>query len=157
MKIYITKKYLIISIISFLIAAFLISLFISANAFAEVTYEIDSHNPTLNLDKINTSIKRTCGLVLKVMHLEEFDLDIKIYFVKDYAELSAKCPIRIGKTPVAYYIPATNTIYMLKYTRAVFAHELTHAMLDKYFGKSFPHEIQEIIPQYVEKTMRKIY
>jgi hypothetical protein len=128
-------------------------MFITQLANAEVTYKFNN-TPSV---KIEDSIKRTCEIVPKLLGMEKIEVTIKVYFVKDRIELRAKCPIRTGRTPEAYYIPALNTIFMYRYTRPVFAHELTHALLNAYFGKSLPHEIQEIIPQYVENAMRKIY
>jgi hypothetical protein len=56
---------------------------------------------------------------------------------------------------IAFYSPRSETIYVAnnKLRRSVFAHEIAHAIIDRYFDKSPPVKVHELLAQYVEKQL----
>lgn len=56
---------------------------------------------------------------------------------------------------IAFYSPRTKTIYLAvdQLKLNVFAHEITHAIVDRYFDKQPPVKIHEMLAQYVEKQL----
>jgi len=56
---------------------------------------------------------------------------------------------------IAFYSPRNETVYFAinKLQRNVFAHEIAHAIIDRYFDKAPPVKIHELLAQYVEKQL----
>ncbi|MCF6178390.1 MAG: hypothetical protein L3J63_03240 [Geopsychrobacter sp.] len=56
---------------------------------------------------------------------------------------------------IAFYSPRSETVYLStkKLRRTVLAHEMAHAVIDRYFGKAPPVKIHELLAQYVEKQL----
>ncbi len=56
---------------------------------------------------------------------------------------------------IAYYSPRSETVYLAanRLQRAVIAHEIAHAVIDRYFDKAPPVKIHELLAQYVEKQL----
>jgi hypothetical protein len=56
---------------------------------------------------------------------------------------------------IAFYSPRNETVYFAvnKLQRNVFAHEVAHAIIDRYFDKAPPVKIHELLAQYVEKQL----
>lgn len=56
---------------------------------------------------------------------------------------------------IAFYSPRDETVYFAvnKLQRNVFAHEIAHAIIDRYFDKAPPVKIHELLAQYVEKQL----
>ncbi len=56
---------------------------------------------------------------------------------------------------IAFYSPRSETVYVAasKLERAVIAHEIAHAVIDRYFDKAPPVKIHELLAQYVEKQL----
>lgn len=57
---------------------------------------------------------------------------------------------------ISFYSVKENKIYVYKgVLRKVIYHEIAHALMQLYFNKNIPSGIVEIIPQWVEKQLRK--
>lgn len=56
---------------------------------------------------------------------------------------------------IAFYSPRSETIYFAanKLQRTVIAHEIAHAVIDRYFDKAPPVKVHELLAQYVEKQL----
>lgn len=56
---------------------------------------------------------------------------------------------------IAFYSPGTETVYFAanKMRRTVIAHEIAHAIIDRYFDKAPPVKIHELLAQFVEKQL----
>jgi len=63
----------------------------------------------------------------------------------------------MGTTPVAFYSPRAETIYISldELNAGVFAHEVAHAVINRYFPTPPPARMQEILAQYVDKHLRE--
>ena len=59
----------------------------------------------------------------------------------------------------AFYKHNTNAVYMAvdKASDGVFAHEIAHAIVNKYFTTPAPSKVQEIITQYVDRYLWSDY
>jgi hypothetical protein len=60
---------------------------------------------------------------------------------------------------IAYYQYNTKSVYISvdKVSDGVFAHEISHAIVDQYFTTPAPSKIQEIITQYVDRYLWSDY
>ena len=60
---------------------------------------------------------------------------------------------------IAYYQYKTSAVYLSvdKASDGVFAHELSHAIINRYFMTPIPSKIQEIITQYVDRYLWSDY
>ena len=56
---------------------------------------------------------------------------------------------------IAFYSPRSETVYFAanKLQRTVVAHEIAHAVIDRYFDKAPPVKIHELLAQFVEKQL----
>lgn len=60
---------------------------------------------------------------------------------------------------VAFYQYKTNAVYLSvdKVSDGVFAHEISHAIVNRYFTTPIPSKMQEIITQYVDRYLWSDY
>ncbi len=56
---------------------------------------------------------------------------------------------------IAFYSPRSETVYFAanNLRRTVIAHEIAHAVIDRYFDKAPPVKIHELLAQFVEKQL----
>ncbi len=55
---------------------------------------------------------------------------------------------------ISFYDPNTNIIFTYSgISSHILAHEFTHALVDKYYGKRSPDKINEVIPHWVEQNI----
>jgi len=64
-----------------------------------------------------------------------------------------------GQYKAAYYDPRKGTIYVaVDYaTDGVLAHEIAHAVINRYFASPPPSKVQEILTQYVDRYLWSDY
>jgi len=134
-----------------------LTLLLASTCFAQVTFDIDNRNPKVNTAKVEVQTTKICQIVPKLAGLEATDLHITICIAKDKQEFRQVLPKDQKETPKAYYIRITKTLHFYKYDAYVFAHELTHALVDEYIGGKLPEKIREVIPTYIETKVRDVY
>ena len=84
-----------------------------------------------------------------ILDMRPKDLNINIYLARG----------ELKYNEVAYYQYKTSALYISvdKVTDGVFAHEITHAIINSYFTMPTPSKIQEILGQYVDKYLWSDY
>jgi len=134
------------------------------NDLYRFTRKISSGTKTSFLYKgIGTSARsRIDRIVYKVetlldMHPLNFHFDIYLYpTYLELVEVYRGLGIR-GTTPIAFYSHRAKSIYISleKLNEGVFAHEVAHAVINRYFPTPPPARMQEILAQYVDKHLRE--
>jgi len=86
--------------------------------------------------------------VQSILDMKPADFRVKIVLKGNYAE-----------GDIAYYKHSENsiTVYTGQVTDGIFAHELAHAIVCKYFATPPPRKVQEIMAQYVDKHLWEDY
>lgn len=107
-----------------------------------IDFNRDKEMASNRIDKI---IER----VETILDMRPKDLNIDIYLARG----------ELKYNEVAYYRYKTNALYISvdKVTDGVFAHEITHAIINRYFTMPTPSKIQEILSQYVDKYLWSDY
>ncbi len=80
------------------------------------------------------------------IHLLSSEKDVQYVYKKIYGK---------DVNYIAFYSPRKETIYIAIDTlrRTVLTHEITHAIVDRYFKRSPPVKVHELLAQYVEKQL----
>jgi len=109
---------------------------------ARIDFTADKEMASNRVDKI---IER----VETILDMRPKDLNINIYLARG----------ELKYNDVAYYRYKTNALYISvdKVSDGVFAHEITHAIINSYFTMPTPSKIQEILGQYVDKYLWSDY
>lgn len=158
----------------FLCAALaLITIFFAAVAFAETEMSFSTKYSTIHyseysdmddfiwrlggerVDFLNNSqlassrIDRIVDRIQSILGIIPRDLRFNIYLRRGMLEGDR----------MAYYDYKTKAIYAsVDYaSQSVIAHEITHAILNKYYPSQMPSKIQEILSQYVDKYLWSDY
>lgn len=89
------------------------------------------------------------------MHPPDLYFTIKLYQNRREIESLYKSMGGLGKAPIAFYSHRTKSIYVSleNITDRILAHEITHAVINFYFGTPPPGRMQEILAQYVDKYL----
>ncbi|MCM8830985.1 MAG: hypothetical protein NC918_02180 [Candidatus Omnitrophica bacterium] len=113
--------------------------------------------PKIILAKIIDAIFLEVSDILDI-HLESFKGNIKIY--KDFDELNKIFKSFFDKNlnTFSFYISSSNTIFIdFENIKAeVLAHEIAHAIINRYFVVLPPVNVQEILSKYVEYKIKKL-
>lgn len=92
------------------------------------------------------------------IHLYNYRGNIKIY--KDYKRLKEEFKSLFNEdlTALSFYISSSNTIYIdaENIKPEILAHEIAHALINRYFVVSPPIKVQEILAKYVEYKIRRL-
>ena len=115
-----------------------------------LTYE---RNPSTAQNSIDRIVYRVKALL--DMHPVNFHFDIYLY--PTYRELKEvyRGMGLMGKVPIAFYTHRSRAIYISldRLNEGVFAHEVAHAVINRYFATPPPARMQEILAQYVDKYL----
>lgn len=97
------------------------------------------------------------GRVQEILDMRPKGLHFKIKIFNKPKEVQAVYLKEYGHKVdfIAFYSPRSETIYVAlsKLQRTVFAHEVAHAVIDRYFDKAPPVKVHELLAQYVEKQL----
>jgi hypothetical protein len=109
---------------------------------ARIDFTADREMASNRIDKV---IER----VETILDMRPKDLNINIYLARG----------ELKYNEVAYYQYKTSALYISvdNVTDGVFAHEITHAIINSYFTMPTPAKIQEILGQYVDKYLWSDY
>lgn len=86
------------------------------------------------------------------------ELKFKVILLPSDADVQRVYRTKYGKTVnfIAFYSPRDKTVFFSvdDISLDVLAHELTHVILDYYFGVSPPEKIHEVLAQFVEAHLK---
>ena len=94
-------------------------------------------------------VDRIVERVETIVDMRPKDLHIDVYLQRG----------DIKYNEVAFYQYKTAAVYLSvdKVSDGVFAHEMTHAIVNRYFAARMPSKVQEIITQYVDRYLWSDY
>jgi hypothetical protein len=94
-------------------------------------------------------VDRIVERVEAIVDMRPKDLNIDVYLQRGDLKYNE----------IAYYGKKAGGVYISvdKASDGVFAHEITHAIVNKYFMSSAPSKVQEIISQYVDRYLWSEY
>jgi hypothetical protein len=97
----------------------------------------------------SSRVDRIVERVETIIDMRPKDLNIDIYLQRG----------DINYNEVAFYQYKNNSVYFSidKVSDGVFAHEISHAIINRYFTTPIPSKIQEIITQYVDRYLWSDY
>jgi len=112
-----------------------------------------ARNPSTKQNSIDRIVYRVKTIL--DMHPVNFHFDIYIY--PTYRELKRvyRGMGLMGRAPIAFYAHRSRAIYIAldRLNEGVFAHEVAHAVINRYFATPPPARMQEILAQYVDKYL----
>lgn len=104
----------------------------------------------LHAAEILNKVRDISGLKHDVVGLTIVVYPTKEDFIVQYRKIYGDAPIRFS-----FYYREQDTIYTFPIlTPYVLAHEFTHVLLDRRNGRRLPIEVEEIIPNWVEKNIK---
>ncbi len=102
-------------------------------------------------------VNQLIGRVQEILDMRPKKLRFTITILDTPQQVQAVYQQRYGRKVdfIAFYSPGDETVYfsLKKLRRTVFAHEIAHAVIDRYFEKAPPTKIHELLAQYVEKQL----
>lgn len=108
-------------------------------------------------NRIKEKIDRICGRVQEILAMKPAALSFQIQLLPTRKEVQEIYQQQYQRRVdyIAFYSPRSETVYFsVKDLRLpVFAHEIAHAVIDRYFDKPPPVKIHELLAQYVEKQL----
>lgn len=107
--------------------------------------------------KARKQVNLLIGRVQEILDMRPEGLHFNIVVLDSPQQVQAIYLKQYGRKVdfIAFYSPGTETVYFAanKLRRTVFAHEIAHAIIDRYFNKAPPVKIHELLAQYVEKHL----
>ncbi|MFQ5586264.1 MAG: hypothetical protein ACE5GF_05510 [Thermodesulfobacteriota bacterium] len=115
-----------------------------------IAYE---RNPTSTSNRIDRIVYRV--KLLLDMHPVNFHFDIYLYPTYSALKEVYRGMGMMGKVPIAFYSHRSRSIYVSleMLNEGVFAHEVAHAVINRYFATPPPARMQEILAQYVDRHL----
>ncbi len=102
-------------------------------------------------------VNRLIGRVQEILDMQPENLHFTIRILDSPHQIQAIYLKQYGRKVdyIAFYSPGNETVYFAakKLRRTVFAHEIAHAIIDRYFDKAPPVKVHELLAQYVEKQL----
>jgi hypothetical protein len=97
----------------------------------------------------SSRVDRIVERVETIIDMRPKDLNIDVYLQRGDLKYNE----------IAFYQYKTAAVYVSvdKVSDGVFAHEITHAIVNRYFATPTPSKIQEIITQYVDRYLWSDY
>ena len=97
----------------------------------------------------SSRVDRIVERVETIIDMRPKDLNIDVYLQRGDLKYNE----------IAFYQYKTAAVYISvdKVSDGVFAHEITHAIVNRYFATPTPSKIQEIITQYVDRYLWSDY
>lgn len=104
---------------------------------------------TRDKDMASNRIDRIVERVETIIDMRPKDLNIDVYLQRGDLKYNE----------IAFYQHKTHAVYISvdKASDGVFAHEIAHAVINRYFTTPIPSKIQEIITQYVDRYLWSDY
>jgi len=108
-------------------------------------------------EKVQNQVDQLVGRVQEILDMRPAELKFAIELLPAPADVQ-KIYLELYQRRVdfiAFYSPRNETVYFAinKLQRNIFAHEIAHAIIDRYFDKAPPVKIHELLAQYVEKQL----
>ena len=108
-------------------------------------------------EKTRSEIDQLIGRVQEILDMRPEGLHFTIEIFNTPEEVQAVYLKEYGSKVdfIAFYSPRSETVYVAtkKLRRTVIAHEIAHAIIDRYFDKAPPVKVHELLAQYVEKQL----
>jgi len=101
-------------------------------------------DPALAKSRVDRIIDR----VMDVLDMHPRNFRIKVFVYSKYED---------GRTAFYAHKKGSITVYADRVTDGIFAHEIAHAVICRFFTKPPPKKIQEILAQYVDKHLWSDY
>jgi hypothetical protein len=100
-------------------------------------------------DMASNRVDRRVERVETIIDMRPKDLHVDVYLQRG----------NLKYNEVAFYEYKTNAVYLSvdKASDGVFAHELSHVIVNRYFPTPTPSKVQEIITQYVDRYLWSDY
>ncbi|MBI5640011.1 MAG: hypothetical protein HZA17_06255 [Nitrospirae bacterium] len=109
-------------------------------------------------DEIRNKLDVIVERVEAILDMFPGDLKFRIVLLSSESEVQRIYKMRYGTAAdyIAFYAPKDKTLYISvdDIRLGVLAHELTHAVLDHYFGVSPPVKVHEVLAQFVETQLK---
>jgi len=108
-------------------------------------------------DSAHKQVDELIGRVQEILDMRPKGLHFTIEILPTPKEIQAVYLKQYGRKVdfIAFYSPRSETVYFAanRLQRTVIAHEIAHAVIDRYFDKAPPVKIHELLAQYVEKQL----
>ncbi len=104
---------------------------------------------TTDTDLASSRVDRLVERVQTILDMHPKGLTIQIFLKRG----------ELAENPQGFYQRENGTVTLCvdKVTDGIFAHEISHAVINKYFGGTVPRKTQEILSQYVDKYLWNDY
>jgi len=106
-------------------------------------------------DELSNKIDLIYGRVREILEMYPPRRDFRIVLLQSEADVQKEYEQIYGKkvTYIAFFSPKKACVYFAvdKVSLQVFAHELSHVVINNYFKNAPPEKIHEVLAQYVEK------
>jgi len=109
-------------------------------------------------DEIKNKLDAVVERIETILDMFPRELKFKVVLLPSDADVQKIYRTKYGKTVdyIAFYSPRDKTVFFSvdDISLDVLAHELTHVILDYYFGVSPPEKIHEVLAQFVEAHLK---
>ncbi len=109
-------------------------------------------------DEVRTKVDVLVERIESLLDMFPREMRFRIVLLPTAAEVrkTYKDRYRISVDFIAFYAPRDKTVFLSvdDIELGVLAHELTHVILDHYFGISPPAKIHEVLAQFVEAHLK---
>ncbi len=109
-------------------------------------------------EAISNKVDLIFGRVREILEMYPDSIDFRIVLLPTEIEVQQQYQQIYAKKSdyIAFFSPQTKSVYFAlnKVNLQVFAHELSHVVINAYFLNSPPEKIHEVLAQYVEKQFR---
>jgi len=109
-------------------------------------------------DEIKNKLDAVVERIEAVLDMFPRELKFKVVLLPSDTDVQKIYRNKYGKTVdyIAFYSPRDKTVFFSvdDISLDVLAHELTHVILDYYFGVSPPEKIHEVLAQFVEAHLK---
>jgi hypothetical protein len=146
--------------------------------YAVIAYEAEEHlrkfNKEVSLGSISHLLRNRSGITLAdevsnkldaivervetILDMHPAGLQFRVTLLASDSDVQRTYHQKYGRKTdfIAFYSPREKTVYVSvdDIRLGVLAHELTHVILDHYFGVSPPVKIHEVLAQFVESHLR---
>lgn len=109
-------------------------------------------------DEVRNKVDAVVERVMSILDMHPKEIAFRIVLLPAAADVHRVYKTRYGLTVdyIAFYTPRDKIVYLSvdDIDLSVLAHELTHMVLDHYFGISPPAKIHEVLAQFVETHLK---
>lgn len=123
-------------------------------SLGSLSYLVSNHSALTAAEEAGYKLDAIVERVETVLDMFPRGLRFKMVLLSTSRDVQKVYRSKYGRSPdyIAFYSPGDNTVFVSvdDIRVGVLAHELTHVVLDHYFGISPPGKIHEILAQFVE-------